>query len=76
MPQAHQHTTLINTMNIDEAVEEYQWLVGLILKKYYVRYDLEEDARQEGNIGLMKAAEMFDETKGFKFSTYATHWIK
>lgn len=35
-----------------------------------------EDIVQEGNLGLIKAAERFDPTKGFKFTTYATYWIR
>tara|TARA_R110002020_G_scaffold268819_3_gene484050 strand:+ start:8316 stop:9173 length:858 start_codon:yes stop_codon:yes gene_type:complete len=47
------------------------------IAKRYVRKGMElEDLIQEGNIGLMKAADKFDPSKGFKFSTYATWWIK
>ena len=51
-------------------------LVVSIAKKYIGQGVLFMDLVQEGSLGLMKAAEKFDYTKGFKFSTYATWWIK
>jgi len=63
-------------MNKDKLVTEYLPLVRSIAAKYNKLGVPQEDLEQEGMIGLLEAADKYDETKGAKFSTYATFWIK
>src|SRR5579871_2345664 len=60
----------------ERLIEANMRLVINIAKNYHNCLVPFEDLVQEGAIGLMTAAERFDPTKGYRFSTYATHWIR
>ena len=63
-------------MNKEKIVTDYLPLVRSIAAKYNKLGIPQEDLEQEGMIGLLEAANKFEENKGTKFSTYATYWIK
>jgi len=59
----------------NELIEANIKLVDFVIERYFKHHKFNQDAKQEGRIGLLEAVERFEPSKGFQFSTYATPWI-
>ena len=73
---AEEEVSLCEARDVDALTQHNLRLVVNLAKRYQGKGLAFMDLIQEGNMGLMKAAEKYDASKGFRFSTYATYWIK